>query len=528
MSAVAVAALLFGLRHGRRAPTARVEHDLMVYRAQLEELERDLLRGVLEESEADSARLEVQRRILAADAARAESWTEAKGSRAISVAAAILVPAVAFGAYLWLGNPDIESQPFAGRIGGTGDTAEGQAGGLPDVETMMARLRDRLAANPDDLEGWISLGQTSMLLGRNEEAIEGYRRALALDPGLPGVHSLLGEARFLGADGLVTQAARLSFEAALAIDPSEPRARFYLALAREQDGDREGALAALVTLLKEAPPGAEWVEVVRQRATAMAVTLGLDAEAVLPPPAVAGAPAPSPEAAEALAARLAADPKDFEGWIALARLRAGLGDPAGARAALAEGAEAFQGAPFVQQQFRQAAAELGLEGSAGPSAADVEAAQDMSVEERDAMIRGMVAGLAARLEDEPGDIEGWRMLARSYRVLNEPGKSAEAFGRVADMLPEDMTALLDYAGALIEAADADGPPPPKAVGLLEKIVAREPTNTDALYYLGEAAFRTGDVAGAALYWRRLLTQIPPDGEEYTWLKDRIDALVPPE
>ena len=494
-------------------------------RAQLKELERDLGRGVLNESEADSAKLEVQRRILAADGARGESWTEAKGSRAISVAAAVLVPAVAFGAYLWLGNPDIESQPFAERIR---DTAEGQAGRLPDVETMMARLRGRLAEDPDDLQGWIGLGQTSMLLGRIDEAIEGYGRALALDPGLPDVHSALGEAYVLKADGLVTQAARESFEAALALDPSEPRARFYLALVREQDGDREGALVALVTLLKEAPPGAEWIEGVRQRAAAVAAKLALDAEAVLPPPALAAAPEPSPEAAEALAARLVEDPKDFEGWIALARMRAGLGDPEGARAALAEGAVVFQGAPFVQQQFRQAAAELGLDGPAGPSASDMEAAQDMSSEDRDAMIRSMVAGLAARLEDEPDDIEGWRMLARSYRVLNEPGKSTEAYRRVADMLPEDMTAQLDYAGALIEAADAGGPTPPEAVALLEKIVAREPANPDALYYLGEAAFRTGDAAGAALYWRRLLTQLPPDGEDYAWLKARIDALAPSE
>ena len=75
------------------------------------------------------------------------------------------MPAVAFGAYLWLGSPDIESQPFAERIGEPGDTAEGQAGRLPDVETMMARLRGRLAEDPDDLQGWIGLGQTSMLLG---------------------------------------------------------------------------------------------------------------------------------------------------------------------------------------------------------------------------------------------------------------------------------------------------------------------------------------------------------------------------
>jgi cytochrome c-type biogenesis protein CcmH len=529
MSAIAVAPLLFGLRRGRVAPSARAEHDLAVYRAQLEELERDLKRGVLDESEAESARIEVQRRMLAADAARAEGGdgSDAKGSRALGVAAALLVPVAALAIYLWLGSPEIESQPYAERVAETPDTTEGQTGKLPDVETMMARLRERLAENPDDVEGWISLGQVSMLLGRLDQAIEGYSRALTLSPGLPEAHSALGEAYVLRADGIITQDARESFEAALAGDPDEPRARFYLAVAREQDGDRQGALDSLIAMLEDAPPGAGWTDSVRQAAAAMADNLGLDPDAVLPP--ATGMPQASPEAAERLAAQLAENPKDFEGWIALARMRAALGDPEGARAALAQGAEAYQGAPFVQEQFQRAAVELGLEaGGGGPSAADIEAMQEMNAEDRDAMIRDMVAGLAARLEAEPGDVEGWRMLARSYRVLGEPAKSAEAFGKVAGMLPDDMKAQLDYAAALIEAAGTDGPPPPEALALLEKVVAREPQNPDALYYLGDAAARTGDNAGAALYWQRLLDQLPPESEDRAWLKARIEALAPAE
>jgi cytochrome c-type biogenesis protein CcmH len=115
------------------------------------------------------------------------------------------------------------------------------------------------------------------------------------------------------------------------------------------------------------------------------------------------------------------------------------------------------------------------------------------------------------------------MLGRSYGVLGEPEKSAEAFGRAAELLPDDLAIQLDYATALLEASGA-GVPPQEAVTRLEKIVARDPSNPDALYYLGEVAQRQGDPAGAALYWRRLLAQMPEESEDHAWLKARIEAL----
>jgi cytochrome c-type biogenesis protein CcmH len=327
------------------------------------------------------------------------------------------------------------------------------------------------------------------------------------------------------AGGIVTEAARRALEEAVARDPTDPRARFYLAIAKDQDGDKEGALEALTALVAEAPADAPWAAGVRERAAKIAADLGLDpAEAVPSGPAVADA-----EDAAQLAARLESDPKDYQGWIELARLRAKSGDAEGARAALGRGAEAYPGAPFVLQQFQQAAVELGLDGdqetARGPSADDMAAAAEMSSEEQDAMIRGMVGQLAARLEEEPDDAEGWRMLGRSYEVLGEPENSAEAFGRAADLRPDDMAAQLDYATALLDAAGSDAPPP-EAVARLEKVVARDPSNPDALFYLGEIAHRQGETAIAILYWQRLLAQLPPNSDQHAWLKSRIDALEP--
>ncbi len=526
MSAAVVAGLLLGLWRAAAPPSARADHDLEVYRAQLRELERDVKRGVLGESEQHAARLEVERRILAADAARESTSAEVGGrpSPALLLAAALLVPAGAFALYLWLGNPTVESVPFSERPSPSPATAAAPPPSLPDVETMMAGLRARLAENPADLQGWIMLARSAGVLGDYGEAIEAYGRALALNPDMPSVHSALGEARVMAAEGVVTETAQRAFEAALAGDPEDPRARFYLAMAREQDGDLQGALDALRALLAEAPADATWTEGVRQRAAGLAEALGLDPASALPPPAAAA----SREDAERLTARLNDDPMDYQGWITLAHMRATLGDLDGARAALDRGSAIYAGAPFVQQQFQQAAQDLGLEalapGQRGPTADDLQAAADMTPEEQQAMIRSMVAGLAARLEESPEDLEGWRMLARSYGVLGERAKAADAYGRAAALNPDDPEAQLGYAAALIEAAGADGPAPPEAVAILEKVIAADPQNPDALYYLGDAAHRQGNATSAALYWQRLLVQLPPDSEEYAWHKARIDAL----
>ena len=88
-----------------------------------------------------------------------------------------------------------------------------------------------------------------------------------------------------------------------------------------------------------------------------------------------------------------------------------------------------------------------------------------------------------------------------------------------------MAAQLDYATALLDAAGA-GTPPPEAVARLEKVVARDPSNPDALFYLGEIAHRQGETAIAILYWQRLLAQLPPNSDQHAWLKSRIDALEP--
>ncbi len=534
MALAAAGLLVWAFLRQPAVPGARAEYELEVCRAQLRELERDLERGVVTRDEVEAAKLEIQRRMLAADAHR-ETKAAAAASpldRALPAVLGALLPLAALGLYAWLGSP-----------GATGPTprpvaegaAPGQAqGDLPDIQTMITRLKGRLAEQPQDIDGWITLGQTYMAIGRYPEAIDALDRALEIRDDLPFVNAARGEALVFAAEGRITQEARAAFQKTLESDPGEPRARFYLAMAAEQDGEPRKALEGLAALLSDAPPGADWAEAVRRRATALAEELGEDPAAVLPAaPVVAAAPGGGSAAETAtdpveLAAKLAENPKDYQGWIALARLRAQAGDAEGARAALQSGAEAYPGAPFVQQQFQQAAAELGLENGAGgprgPSAEDIKAAEAMSTDDQQAMIRGMVEGLAERLEKEPEDIEGWRMLARSYGVLGEPGKAAEVHKKIIALEPEDAAIRVAYAEALIAAGNPTAPPPPEAVAALEKALELDEANPDALFHLGEAARRKGDATSAGLYWQRLLEQLPPGTDEHAWLLKRIDGL----
>jgi cytochrome c-type biogenesis protein CcmH len=196
---------------------------------------------------------------------------------------------------------------------------------------------------------------------------------------------------------------------------------------------------------------------------------------------------------------------------------------------LTRGSKAFPGAPFVQRQLQAAAADLGLalgDGPArrGPTAEQTQAARDMPADERDEMIRGMVDGLAARLQQQPDDLEGWRMLGRSWAVLGEPAKSAEAYAEVARRLPEDATAQVDYATALLALEPPDQPPSSETVDQFRKVLELDPDHPEALFHLGRAAALRGDTAGAAAHWQRLLEQLPAGTAERAAVESLLQDL----
>jgi len=246
-------------------------------------------------------------------------------------------------AVLLLRSPQDAAAPLpAGSPVSTG----AQAQSLDDVDTMIGRLAERLAKNPGDAEGFRMLGWSYVMTGHPEKAIEPYKRALALKPGSALIQSGYGEA-LVGMAGskTVTAEAKAAFAKALAIDPSEPRARYFMALWQAQNGQEKAALDQLLALAAAGPADAPWQADVRREAEALGGKLGVDVAKRLPTAAPAASAAIGPPAldsatvqaagqmpegqrqamvdnmVEGLAAKLKANPGNADGWVMLLRSR---------------------------------------------------------------------------------------------------------------------------------------------------------------------------------------------------------------
>jgi cytochrome c-type biogenesis protein CcmH len=151
----------------------------------------------------------------------------------------------------------------------------------------------------------------------------------------------------------------------------------------------------------------------------------------------------------------------------------------------------------------------------------------MAPSDRQQMIRLMVEGLAQRLEDNPGDVEGWQRLARARRVLGEEAGAIEALRRATEAAPTRLDVLLEYARAL----HPPGSPPeavtPDLILLMRRILALDPNNPEGLFFVGEAEARAGNAGEARALWGRLLARVDPKEPLYKMIDERLKKLDQP-
>ena len=249
LTAGVLAALLWPLARPARAlgEGAGVK---AVFRDQLDEIEAERARGVIAEAEAVAAKLELSRRALASAAAentrsrRRQPLPPARGRLAVGVAAA--VPLLTVGLYLAYGSPDT----FFAAGGRSVDNA--QIGGL------IAEVEQRLRERPDDGRGWDVIAPIYLKLGRFREAVDAYQRAARLEGETLQRLNGFAVSTVLAADGRVGAEAQRAYEKILHIEPGNIEARYWLALAKEQDGKLDLALVDFNRLLSEAPADAPW------------------------------------------------------------------------------------------------------------------------------------------------------------------------------------------------------------------------------------------------------------------------------
>ena len=266
---------------GRAA--GRADFDLAVFRRQLADLEADMARGLVAPAEASAARLEIERRILAAAAERERESANRSGDgggrrrgHALAAALGVGTPALSLALYAMLGAPGEPDRPLAARA----QPPAMAAGAMPvDAEAAMARLAERLREAPDDLPGWLLLARSYAATARFDEAAEAFASASALAPGDANIAASHGEALFHAAGGAMTEAAARRFDDALTLDPRHPGARYYRGVAALQAGDGAAALAMWRALAADAEADAPWLPDLRRRLRALAEALD-----VAPPP----------------------------------------------------------------------------------------------------------------------------------------------------------------------------------------------------------------------------------------------------
>ncbi len=437
---------------GRPVPEGAL-YDQAVYRDQLQELERDVARGLVTPAEAETARLEIQRRLLAAS--RMES-RPARLSRSPVLAALVLlvVGGGSVATYVTLGAPGLPDEPFASR------PKDPQADERTQMREAVDQLATRLQQNPDDGPGWLLFAHSLSTLGNWSQAETAYQRAMRLGQDTPDVQADHAEMLVMQAGGTVTPAAEAAFAKVLAADHGNAMARYYLAIGRMQAGEPKRAIEGLQDLLSILPSNSPLRAQIGQKIAEAAQAAGV----------------PAPELAKGTAA-----------------------EPAG-----------------VPQQVPPP----------GPTDAAVAQAGNMPPAQREAMIRGMVANLAAKQDTDPGNFDGWMRLGRAYAVLKETDKAAAAYGKARALRPDDLSVPEAEVQALMVTYKPGEKMPALVVQLLKQIAAKEPHQPMALWYLGLDALQNGRTTEARQHWQALVDQLPAGSEDRRMVETALATLPP--
>lgn len=287
---------------------------------------------------------------------------------------------------------------LAGSVGYTiySGQGEGEETALSaDAEPSIEDLRAAAENSDGDANAWAALGFAYSQREDWEEAAAAYERAVEFAPNEAALWSALGEMRAYGSerDPLPPEALE-AFEKAIALDPQDPRARYFMAVKQDIAGEHEAALASWLALLSDTPPGAPWEgDLVRT--------------------------------IEQVGAINDIDIKDRLATVMEARAPEVLIPGSGS-----------------------AAGDAASSTVRGPSAAQVAEASRMPPGEQQQMIAGMVNGLEERLKSEPGDLDGWVMLIRSRMNLGETGKARDALAKAIAANPGDEAELRRQAAQL--------------------------------------------------------------------------------
>ncbi|MFT6426375.1 MAG: cytochrome c-type biogenesis protein CcmH [Celeribacter sp.] len=357
--------------------------ELRVYKDQLSEVDRDLTRGLLSETAAKRARLEISRRMLEADSNRGTHVTK---DSALPVWAALLVGAVVLGGGIWLytveGAPNYPDLPLQTRLAMAQEirdtrpsqaVAEDTAPASPPLETpdpehlkLLDKLRAALKNRPDDLQGHMLLARNASVVGEYRDAYAAQQRVITIkgDGASAEDFASLADMMILAVGGYVSPEAEAAITKSLARDAQNGTANYYAGLMFAQTGRPDMTFQIWSRLLSNSAPDDLWVPPVRGQIEAVAQAAGV--RYTLPP----------------------------------------LANPL-----------------------------------KGPTADDVEAAADMDAGDRMDFIRSMVDQLSARLANDGGSPDEWARLISSLGVLGDTSRARAIWAEAQVIFGSDANAL---------------------------------------------------------------------------------------
>ncbi|WP_370674769.1 c-type cytochrome biogenesis protein CcmI [Pleomorphomonas sp. PLEO] len=362
MTAAVVLVVIAPLARPAGAFSVASGEEMRVYRDQLNELDRDRERGVIGGEEADAARTEIGRRLLAARRAPAAAAApRPAANRFVALMTVVAIPAIALPLYLFIGQPDMPDAPLAERL-----SAAPASGNIAD---MVGRVEKHLASNPDDLSGWRVIAPIYARMGRLDDAVKAWGKLIDAGEGDAETLENYGAGLVDTNDGIVSPDAQSILARAVDAGPDRARARFYYAEGLRQAGSFEEALHQIDELIRRSPADASWLVTVRGKRGEILAALKKPADT--PEPATLPAAGTGVDKAtiegmvDGLAARLAADPDDRDGWIRLMRSNLVLDRPDKAKAALADARKAFSGNAEALAAINAAAGEFGIDKQEG-------------------------------------------------------------------------------------------------------------------------------------------------------------------
>jgi len=276
-----VGGLLYPLLRKRAQPDAgRVEYDVVVYRDQLKEIDQEIDRGVLTPEQADAARSEVHRRMLAAedadDKARAKpARTDGRWTRiAAIVAIGVILPVGAVLFYGMLGSPNLPDRPYDAQLKNSPDFIT-----LTDANALAQELRKKPTS-----DGYDRLAGLYFAARDYPHAVEAARKAIDLGATGAPTWSELGESEVMASGGDVSPEALMAFTNALGADKRSERSRFYIGLAEAQIGNLKHAVAIWRDLEKDSDASAPWLPMLREHIAAYSKQGGFEPTSIEPAP----------------------------------------------------------------------------------------------------------------------------------------------------------------------------------------------------------------------------------------------------